>query len=77
MGRQGRWADALGPLTLAQSLAPERAAHAYNLAVALDQARRYPEALRMYRTALQIGGTGIPVQSIEHRLDDLQEQLAR
>lgn len=77
LGRQGRWADALGPLTLAQSLAPERAAHAYNLAVALDQARRYPEALRMYRTALQIGGTGIPVQSIEHRLDDLQEQLAR
>lgn len=77
LGRQGRWADALGPLTLAQSLAPERAAHAYNLAVALDQARRYPEALRMYRMALQIGGTGIPVKAIEHRLDDLQEQLAR
>ncbi len=59
LGRQGRWADALGPLTLAQSLAPERAAHAYNLAVALDQARRYDEALRMYRQALQIGGTGV------------------
>lgn len=77
LGRQGRWADALGPLTLAQSLAPERAAHAYNLAVVLDQSRRYAEALRMYRLALQIGGTGIPVKSIEHRLDDLQEQLTR
>ena len=77
LGRQGRWADALGPLTQAHSLAPERAAHAYNLAVALDQARRYEDALRMYRQALQIGGTGIPVKAIENRLQDLQEQLSR
>ena len=77
LGRQGRWADALGPLMQAQSLAPERAAHAYNLAVALDQARRYEDALRMYRQALQIGGTGIPVKAIEYRLQDLQEQLSR
>lgn len=77
LGRQGRWADALGPLTQAQSLAPERAAHAYNLAVALDQSRRYEDALRMYRQALQIGGTGVPVKAIEYRLQDLQEQLSR
>jgi tetratricopeptide (TPR) repeat protein len=77
LGRQGRWAEALGPLTQAQSLAPERAAHAYNLAVALDQSRRYEDALRMYRQALQIGGTGIPVKAIEYRLQDLQEQLSR
>ncbi|MCO5112009.1 MAG: tetratricopeptide repeat protein [Burkholderiaceae bacterium] len=77
LGRQGRWAEALGPLTQAQSLAPERAAHAYNLAVALDQSRRYEDALRMYRQALQIGGAGIPVKAIEYRLQDLQEQLSR
>ncbi len=77
LGRQGRWAEALGPLTQAQALAPERAAHAYNLAVALDQARRYEDAVRMYRQALQIGGTGIPAKAIENRLQVLQEQLSR
>ena len=56
---------------------PERAAHAYNLAVALDQSRRYEDALRMYHQALQIGGAGIPVKAIEYRLQDLQEQLSR
>lgn len=77
LGRQGRWAEALGPLTLAQSLAPEQAAYAYNLAVALDQSRRYAEALRLYRQALQLGGAGIPVKSIEYRQAELQELLSQ
>jgi len=77
LGRQGRWAEALGPLTLAQSLAPEQAAYAYNLAVALDQSRRYAEALRLYRQALQLGGAGIPVQSVEYRQAELQELLSQ
>lgn len=77
LGRQGRWAEALGPLTLAQSLAPEQAAYAYNLAVALDQSRRYAEALRLYRLALQMGGAGIPVKSIEYRQAELQELLSQ
>lgn len=76
LGRQGRWPEALGPLTLAQSLAPGHAAYAYNLAVALDQARRYEEALRMYRQALQqgaSGASGVPVRAVERRIDELQE----
>jgi tetratricopeptide (TPR) repeat protein len=76
LGRQGRWPEALGPLTLAQSLAPGHAAYAYNLAVALDQARRYEEALRMYRQALQQGASGtsgVPVRAVERRIDELQE----
>lgn|GEM_PF-2029476 len=77
LGRQGRWAEALGPLTLAQSLAPEQAAYAYNLAVALDQSRRYAEALRLYRQALQLGGAGIPVKSVEYRQAELQELLSQ
>lgn len=73
LGRQGRWPEALGPLTLAQSLAPGHAAYAYNLAVALDQARRYEEALRMYRQALQWGAAGVPVRTVERRIEELQE----
>lgn len=73
LGRQGRWPEALGPLTLAQSLAPGHAAYAYNLAVALDQARRYEDALRMYRQALQWGAAGVPVRTVERRIDELQE----
>lgn len=77
LGRQGRWAQALGPLTLAQSLAPDNASHAYNLAVALDQVRRYDDALQMYRFALQSGAAGVSSQALEHRIAELQEVLAR
>ncbi len=76
LGRQGRWPEALGPLTLAQSLAPGHAAYAYNLAVALDQARRYEDALHMYRQALQLGAqgaSGVPVRAVERRIAELQE----
>lgn len=77
LGKQGRWAQALGPLTLAQSLAPNSAPHAYNLAVALDQARRYDEALQMYRRTLQLGAAGVPRQGLERRIQELQGALAR
>ena len=77
LGRQDRWPEALGPLALAQSLAPANAAYAYNLAVGLDQARRYEDALRMYRQALQLGAAGVPVRAVERRIDELQEQWAR
>ena len=80
LGRQGRWPEALGPLTLAQSLAPGHAAYAYNLAVALDQARRYEEAVRMYRQALQqgaSGASGVPLRAVERRIDELQELWAQ
>ncbi len=80
LGRQGRWPEALGPLTLAQSLAPGHAAYAYNLAVALDQARRYEDALRMYRQAVQLGAqgaSGVPVRAVERRIAELQELWAQ
>ncbi len=77
LGRQGRWAEAMGPLALAQALAPSSAAHAYNLAVALDQARRYEDALRLYRQALQLGAVGVPVKAAQRRIDELQELWAR
>lgn len=77
LGRQGRWAQALGPLTQAQSLAPNSAAHAYNLAVALDQARRYEEALQMYRLTQQLGTAGVPVQALERRIEELHGMPAR
>ncbi|WP_313069950.1 tetratricopeptide repeat protein [Melaminivora sp.] len=73
LGRQGRWSEALGALTLAQSLAPASAAHAYNLAVGLDQVRRYDDALRMYRQALQLGAAGTTARAAQRRMAELQE----
>lgn len=77
LGKQGRWAQALGPLTLAQSLAPNSAPHAYNLAVALDQARRYEEALQMYRLTQRLGSAGVPEQALQSRIQELQGASAR
>ena len=77
LGKQGRWAQALGPLTLAQALAPDSAPHAHNLAVALDQVRRYSEALQMYRLAVQLGAGGLSMPALERRIGDLEEVLAR
>lgn len=77
LGRQGRWAQALGPLTLAQSLAPDSAPNAYNLAVALDQARRYDDALQMYRYTLQLGAAGVSAQALERRIAELQGVAGR
>lgn len=71
LGRQSRWAEALPWLTRAQSLEPMQATYAYNLAVALDQSRRYAEAARQYQLALQLGGAGVPVQPISNRLREL------
>jgi Flp pilus assembly protein TadD len=76
LGRQSRWAEALPWLTRAQSLEPTQATYAYNLAVALDQSRRYPEAARQYQLALQLGGVGVPVQQISNRLRELTEMGA-
>jgi Flp pilus assembly protein TadD len=77
LGKQGRWSQALGPLTLAQALAPDSAPHAHNLAVALDQVRRYSEALQMYRLALQLGAGGLSMPALERRIGELEEVLAR
>ncbi len=77
LGKQGRWAQALGPLMQAQSLAPNSAAYAYNLAVALDQARRYDEALQMYRLTLQLGSAGVPEPTLQRRIQELQGASAR
>lgn len=73
LGRQARWADALPWLTRAQLLEPAQATYAYNLAVALDQSRRYPEAVRHYQMALQLGGAGVPVPQLKIRLQELDE----
>ena len=73
LGRQARWADALPWLTRAQSLEPAQATYAYNLAVALDQSHRYPEAARHYQMALQLGGAGVPVSQVKNRLQELGE----
>lgn len=77
LGRQERWAQALGPLSLAQALAPDSAPHAFNLAVALDQLHRYDDALQMYRHALQMGAAGVSPQAVEQRITELQEGRAR
>jgi hypothetical protein len=45
--------------------------------VALDQARRYDDALQMYRFALQSGAAGVSSQALERRIAELQEVLAR
>ncbi|MDP2092613.1 MAG: tetratricopeptide repeat protein [Hydrogenophaga sp.] len=71
LGRQSRWAEALPWLARAQSLEPMQATYAYNLAVALDQSRRYTEAVQHYQLALQLGGAGVPVQHISSRLREL------
>lgn len=71
LARQSRWAEALPWLLRAQSLEPRRAAYAYNLAVALDQSRRYTEAAQHYRLALQLGGVGVPATSVNDRLQEL------
>lgn len=76
LGRQSRWAEALPWLTRAQSLEPMQATYAYNLAVALDQSRRYAEAARQYQLALQLGGAGVPVQQISNRLRELTDRGA-
>lgn len=73
-GRQGRWAEALPPLTKAQALEPNRAAPAYNLAVALDQSHRHADAVRHYQLALQLGAAGVPVRQVNQRLAELAEQ---
>lgn len=75
LGRQGRWAQALGPLTMAQALAPDSVAHASNLAVAFDQLGRHVEALQMYRHALQLGAAGVSAQALERRIAELQGRL--
>lgn len=77
LGRQSRWAEALPWLTRAQSLEPMQPTYAYNLAVALDQSRRYPEAVQQYQLALQLGGAGVPVQHISSRLRELAYLSAR
>lgn len=76
LGRQSRWAEALPWLIRAQSLEPTQATYAYNLAVALDQSRRYPEAVQQYQLALQLGGAGVPVQPISNRLRELADRGA-
>ena len=58
-------------------MAPERATHAYNLAVALDQARRYDEALQMYRLTQQLGSAGVPEPTLQRRIQELQGASAR
>ena len=76
LGRQSRWAEALPWLIRAQSLEPMQPTYAYNLAVALDQSRRYPEAVQQYQLALQLGGAGVPVQQISNRLRELTDMGA-
>lgn len=76
LGRQGRWAEALPLLVRAQSLEPSLATYAYNLAVALDQSHRYTEASRQYQLALQLGGAGVPVESVRRRVDELRSAVA-
>ncbi|WP_170118651.1 tetratricopeptide repeat protein [Melaminivora alkalimesophila] len=73
LGRQGRWPEALGPLTQAQQLAPAGAAQAYNLAVALDQLQRPLEAMRLYHQALQLGASGSVARAAQQRMGELQE----
>jgi Flp pilus assembly protein TadD len=71
MGKQGRWAEALGPLSMAQALAPDSMSHAHNLAVAFDHLHRHAEAVAMYRLTLQLGATGALAQETTQRIADL------
>jgi primosomal protein N' len=52
IARQGRPAEALGPLTDASRLRPEEPRYAYTQAIALNQLRRGDEAAALLRSAL-------------------------
>lgn len=71
LGRKGQWTDAVAPLRRARELQPAHGAHAYNLAVALDQLGRFADAADQYRTAVSLGGTGVPVEAAKTRLVEL------
>jgi Flp pilus assembly protein TadD len=70
--KQSKWAEALPLLQRAYTLEPHQVSHVVNLAVALDQLRRYPEAIAHYRMALQTGVSGVPLTTIQARLDQLE-----
>lgn len=71
LGRKGQWTEAVSPLRRARELQPANGAHAYNLAVALDQLGRFADAADQYRTAVSLGGVGVPVDAAKARLTQL------
>jgi tetratricopeptide (TPR) repeat protein len=83
MVREGRLAEAQLAFSRAQSLEPDVALHAYNLAVALDRLRNFSPARHYYERALalsaQTGGeraSGVPKTAVQTRLDQLRAAMA-
>lgn len=74
--KQGEWSQALPLFQKAMRLEPQQGTHLFNVAVAYDQLRRYPEAVAHYRMALQGGFSGLPQSVIEQRLMQLEQGLS-
>lgn len=74
--KQGEWSQALPLFQKAMRLEPQQGTHLFNVAVAYDQLRRYPEAVAHYRMALQGGFSGLPQLAIEQRLMQIEQGLS-
>ena len=73
LARQGRWSEAQASLFQAHVLAPRRAAHAYNLAVALDRLHLVPQALNFYQLSLSLPPSAeFGAEAVRQRIVQLQ-----
>lgn len=72
-GRKANWPEAVTMLRRARELDPTNGVFAYNLAVALDQSRRYAEAAEQYQAALGLGGLGAVATVVKVRLGELAQ----
>lgn len=76
--KEGRLADASQAFARAQALEPGNAAHAYNLAVALDRLHQYDKARGQYERALALSATtatpepGFSRAAAQQRLEQLR-----
>jgi Flp pilus assembly protein TadD len=77
LARQGRWSEAQGAFFQAHTQRPERASHAYNLAVALDRLHHSKQAIEFYRLATTLRSPGdVPVAAARQRIEKLTAVLA-
>lgn len=77
LARQNRWSEAQSAFFQAHTQRPERASHAYNLAVALDRLHQSKQAIEFYRLATTLRSQGeVPVAAARARIERLTAALA-
>ena len=77
LARQGRWSEAQASFFQAHTMQPDRAHHAYNLAVALDRLHQPRPALTYYRLALSLPQNGeVPLAKARQRIETLSAPAA-